>query len=62
MACSSNPNRSSSSNNPLLACASYDRSHNVDNLQPLNEGGGLGNPNFIVIDEHNIVTMHLKGL
>ncbi len=62
MACSSNPNVGSSTNNPLLACAGYDRSPNVNSLQPLHEGGGLGNPNFIIIDEHNVVSMHLKNL
>jgi hypothetical protein len=29
----------------------YNKSPNVDNLKPLHEGGGLGNPNFVVIDE-----------
>ncbi len=62
MACSSNLNVGYNTNNPILACACYDRSPNVDNLQPLHEGGGLGNPNFIVIDEHNVASMHLESL
>jgi hypothetical protein len=28
----------------------------------LHEGGCLGNLNFIVIDEHNVVSMHLESL
>jgi hypothetical protein len=62
MACSLNPNVSSSTNNPLPTCAGYDSSPNVDNLQPLHESVGLGNPNFIVVDELTIATMHLEDL
>jgi hypothetical protein len=45
------PNVSSSIDNPLWACAGYDNNPNVDNLQPLHEGGGLENLDFVVIDE-----------
>jgi hypothetical protein len=62
MACYLNPNVSFTTNNPLPTCAGYNRSPNVDNLQPLHEGGGLGNLNSIVIDEHNVDSMHLEGL
>jgi hypothetical protein len=34
----------------------------VDNLQPLHESEGLGNINFIVVDEQIVVVMHLEGL
>jgi hypothetical protein len=40
MACSSNPNVNSNINNPLPMCVSYYNNPNVDNLQPLHEGGG----------------------
>jgi len=62
MACSSNPNVSSNTNNPLPTCAGYDSNPSVDNLQPLHESGGLGNPNSIVVDELTIATMHLEDL
>jgi hypothetical protein len=62
MACSLNPNVSSTTNNPLPTCVGYDRGPNVDNLQPIHEGGGLGNLNSIVINEHNVASMHLEGL
>jgi hypothetical protein len=39
MACSSNPHVSFSIDNSLPACAGYNKSPNVDNFQPLHEGG-----------------------
>jgi hypothetical protein len=51
MGCSSNPNVNSTTKYPLPTCASYDSSPSVDNLQPLHEGGGLGNSNYVVVDE-----------
>ncbi len=60
MACSLNPNVSSTINNPLPTCIGYDSNPNVDNLQPLHEGGGLGNSNYVV-EEQTIVAMHLEG-
>jgi hypothetical protein len=61
-ACFSNPNVNSNSNNPLPTRASYHNNRNVDNLQPLHEGGGLGNLDSVTIDEQTIATMHLEGL
>jgi len=51
VACSLNPNVNFDTNNPLLVCASYYNSPNVDNLQPLHEGGGVRNPYSVTIDE-----------
>ncbi len=61
MACSLNPNVSSTIDNPFSTCAGYDSSPSVDNLQPLHEGGGLGDSNYVVVDEKTIVAMHLEG-
>jgi hypothetical protein len=62
MACSSNPNVSSSINNPLPTCVGYDSSPNVDHLQPSHESGGLGNSNYIIVDELTITIVHLEDL
>ncbi len=62
MACFSNPNVNSNTNNPLPTCASNHNNRTVDNLQPLHEGGGLGNPDFVIVDDQTIATMHLEGL
>jgi hypothetical protein len=62
MACSLTPNVNFDNDNLLSTCASYDSSPNVVNLQPLHEGGGLENPNFVVVDEQTIGVVHLEGL
>ncbi len=59
MASSSNPNVSSTIDNPLPTCVGYNSSPSVDNLQPLHEGRGLGNSNYVV-DEQTIVALHLE--
>jgi hypothetical protein len=55
MAFFSNPNLSAhginSTNNILLACARYDSSYHLDNVQLVHEGGDLENFNYVVINE-----------
>jgi hypothetical protein len=59
MACSLIPNLSFNIKNTLLAFAWYDSSPNVDSLQPLHEGEGLGNVHFVVVNEHIVTVVHL---
>ncbi len=59
MACSSIPNLNFNTKNTLLACAWYDSSPNVDNLQPLREGEGLGNLHSVVGNEQIVNPVHL---
>ncbi len=59
MACSSIPNLSFNIKNTLVACAWYDSSPNVDNLQPLHEGESLGNLHSVVVNEQNVIVVPL---
>ncbi len=51
-----------SSNEILLASAGYDNSYNLNNVEPIDQGGELEIPKLVGVYEQNLIKLHLENL